>query len=97
MRGTDPLTKVTDAHCHPTDLEHVQEVYNHVQLGGLASMGTIIDDQKKVLSLGEQRSWMNGELGKRDTVGPRVVSCFGGFIASLLHHCRQDVTSFFLD
>ncbi|EIW72316.1 hypothetical protein TREMEDRAFT_66816 [Tremella mesenterica DSM 1558] len=45
------LRIVTDAHCHPTDLNLDEEDYYHVPLGGIASMATIPEDQEKVMTL----------------------------------------------
>lgn len=70
---------VTDAHCHPTDLEHHGSVYDEVKLGGLAAMATEPENQDLVNDLGADRRW--DSRAKRtqteDKSGPRVVSCFG--------------------
>ncbi|KAK8849400.1 hypothetical protein IAR55_004732 [Kwoniella newhampshirensis] len=73
------LSHLTDAHCHPTDLTHLSEVYDAVPLGGLASMATIVDDQDRVRTLSEERGWYSArEKGKgREGRGVGVVACFG--------------------
>ena len=48
---------VTDAHCHPTDLNYSQEVYDDVSLGGLAAMATVPEDQGKIKVLYRHRPW----------------------------------------
>ncbi|WVQ79538.1 hypothetical protein IAT38_001637 [Cryptococcus sp. DSM 104549] len=52
------LGHLTDAHCHPTDLTHSAEVYEAVQLGGLAAMATDMANQDKVRDLSETRPWL---------------------------------------
>ena len=68
---------MTDAHCHPTDLTHKPEIYDEVPLGGLASMGTTVEDQEKVYELGRQRGWKEGSISRGIKEGVKVVSCFG--------------------
>lgn len=71
------LTIVTDAHCHPTDLTHLPEVYDNVSLGGIASMATTPEDQEKVHALGAERGWRQGSLDEGVKPGVKAVSCFG--------------------
>jgi len=66
---------VTDAHCHPTDLDISAEDYDSVKLGGICAMATTPEDQGKVLALGRGRPWRTSE--SKSAVGPRVVSAFG--------------------
>jgi len=81
---------VTDAHCHPTDLDQTDDVYTAVQLGGLASMATVIEDQEKVEKLSQARPWLRPDLPSTDRAlqspasssitrsnGPRIVACYG--------------------
>ncbi|ORY35039.1 hypothetical protein BCR39DRAFT_573782 [Naematelia encephala] len=76
------LAHLTDAHCHPTDLTHEQNVYYEVALGGLAAMATVPEDQDKVDYLAGLRPWTTNipgvsakQEGKRK--GPKVIACFG--------------------
>jgi hypothetical protein len=66
---------VTDAHCHPTDLDISAEDYDAVKLGGICAMATTPEDQGKVANLGQGRPWKQD--GTQSPVGPRVVSAFG--------------------
>ena len=66
---------MTDAHCHPTDLDIPVEDYDGVKLGGLCAMATTPEDQGKVLALGQRRPWRTS--GFTSSSGPRVVSSFG--------------------
>lgn len=75
---------VTDAHCHPTDLNITSDEYDAVKLGGIGAMATVPEDQDKVLNLGHARGWPAGEAeGSQRGRGPRVVSCFGRYRSSL--------------
>jgi hypothetical protein len=82
---------VTDAHCHPTDLEIAPEDYDAVKLGGIGAMATVPEDQSKVAALGQARGWRAGNLSSVKNTwsrryGPRVVSCFG---KNLSHNRNQ--------
>jgi hypothetical protein len=66
---------VTDAHCHPTDLDISAQDYDTVKLGGLCAMATTPEDQGKVLALGQGRPWKEDRT--KSLLGPRVVSAFG--------------------
>lgn len=77
---------MTDAHCHPTDLNITPGEYDTVGLGGIAAMGTVVGDQGKVRRLGEERGWRVrvpnereclGKVSEGSREGPRVISCFG--------------------
>lgn len=69
---------MTDAHCHPTDLEITADEYDAVKLGGFGAMATVPEDQDKVMALGRDRGWDQEETKKGESSkGPRVVSCFG--------------------
>lgn len=74
---------VTDAHCHPTDLNITSDEYDSVKLGGVGAMATIPEDQDKVMYLGSERGWKQGESSTSRKVGPRVVSCFGASSSSV--------------
>ncbi|WVR08340.1 hypothetical protein IAU60_005393 [Kwoniella sp. DSM 27419] len=87
------LSHLTDAHCHSTDLTHHPSVYDAVQLGGLASMATVVGDQDKVRELSKGREWVRSEGGTggepsvrqklkgkgkgKEGTGVGVVACFG--------------------
>ena len=71
---------MTDAHCHPTDLDIFAEDYDTVKLGGICAMATIPEDQGKVQALGQGRPWK--EDGTQSSIGPRVVSAFGMMTAT---------------
>ncbi|WWC73400.1 uncharacterized protein I206_107367 [Kwoniella pini CBS 10737] len=73
------LSHLTDAHCHPTDLNQTLETYDNVKLGGLASMATIPTDQDRVKSLSRDRPWNSKrDKGKgKEGKGVGVVACFG--------------------
>lgn len=79
----DERYTVTDAHCHPTDLEITKEEYDHVKLGGIGAMATVPEDQAKVYNLGSERGCSRGESSDSKITGPRVVSCFGGFCIAI--------------
>jgi hypothetical protein len=66
---------VTDAHCHPTDLDISAEDYDSVKLGGICAMATTPEDQGKVATLGQGRPWKEDRT--QSSVGPKVVSAFG--------------------
>lgn len=68
---------MTDAHCHPTDLDQTAETYDNVKLGGIAAMGTIPEDQPKVARLGSERGWKERSIDRDGTESARAVSCFG--------------------
>lgn len=72
---------VTDAHCHPTDLDMADEDYAGVKLGGLGAMATVPEDQDKVRAIGTKRGWRRDggseEAGGSSQSGVKVVSCFG--------------------
>jgi hypothetical protein len=68
---------VTDAHCHSIDLDITDAEYDAVPLGGIASMGTTVNDQARVAALGRKRGWKTDALPASERAGPRVVSCFG--------------------
>lgn len=80
---------VTDAHCHPTDLDITSEEYDQVKLGGIGAMATVPEDQDKVMSLGGQRGWQQGESSTSHRNGARVVSCFGAYLSLDLHRQNQ--------
>jgi hypothetical protein len=87
---------VTDAHCHPTDLDQTQETYDTVALGGIASMATIPEDQAKVASLAKERGWISSGSthGVRIRKGVKNVACFGESIFSSaldLLHCAMKI------
>jgi len=75
-----PLTPVTDAHCHPTDLNPSESDYATVSLGGLAAMATA-DDQEAVASAGEERPWPadydQAVAAVASSTGPCIVPSFG--------------------
>lgn len=48
---------MTDAHCHPTDLDLPSSDFDDVQLGGMCAMSTDPWNQEKVMCLGEDRIW----------------------------------------
>lgn len=70
---------MTDAHCHPTDLDITSDEYDQVKLGGIGAMATVPEDQSKVAALGADRGWNEGDSStpKHEVSGPKVVSCFG--------------------
>ena len=76
---------VTDAHCHPTDLDYMSADYDAVDIGALAAMATDVENQDKVKKLGEDRPWKAGNLsartsrgrGEGEGEGTSIVSCFG--------------------
>jgi hypothetical protein len=74
---------VTDAHCHPTDLDYGTDDYDGVQLGAVAAMATDVENQSKVEALGEARGWRQGCISssesrqQRQGKGTSVISCFG--------------------
>lgn len=71
---------MTDAHCHPTDLDITREEYDEVKLGGIGAMATVPEDRVKVLNLGRERGWSVEESeGCSRRRGARVVSCFGTY------------------
>jgi hypothetical protein len=83
--------QVTDAHCHPTDLDIAPEDYDAVKVGGIGAMATVPEDQSKVAALREERGWRAGDLSSAKNTrsrryGPRVVSCFG---KTLSHNLDQ--------
>ena len=76
--------RVTDAHCHPTDLDLLPEDYDGVGLGALAAMATVPEDQDRVTSLSSSRPWTTSpdtntasSSSSTQPKGPRVVACFG--------------------
>ena len=72
------LAIVTDAHCHPTDLAHLQSTYDDVPLGGLGAMSTIPEDQERVTELSQHRGWLSSASSSASRPpGPKVVACFG--------------------
>lgn len=64
---------MTDAHCHPTDLNISIEEYDAVQLGEICAMSTTPEDQTKVKALGQSRH-------NKGATGPKVISSFGKLI-----------------
>ncbi|CAD6589256.1 MAG: hypothetical protein TREMPRED_005307 [Tremellales sp. Tagirdzhanova-0007] len=72
------LSHLTDAHCHPTDLAHLQSTYDDVPLGGLGAMSTIPEDQERVTELSQHRGWLSSASSSASRPpGPKVVACFG--------------------
>ncbi|GMK54904.1 hypothetical protein CspeluHIS016_0114900 [Cutaneotrichosporon spelunceum] len=70
------LAHLTDAHCHPTDINYSDATYASVPLGGLAAMATN-DDQDAVNALAEARGWPSSSATPWPIPGPKVVACFG--------------------
>lgn len=69
---------MTDAHCHPTDLNLDQNCYAENKLGGIAAMATLVEDQDRVKELGGSRPARKDiSQDGRKTSGPRVITCFG--------------------
>lgn len=90
-KATDdrPLCKVTDSHCHPTDLPFSTTQARNVGLGGLAAMATRIHDQSLVESFGE--TYVNGkETSDVAAASTEVVACFG---TSLKPHASEFMAS----
>jgi hypothetical protein len=72
------MCSVTDAHCHPTDLDMPKNSYDENKLGGIAAMATMVDDQDRVKELGGRRAWKADQPSASGSgAGPRVVACFG--------------------
>lgn len=76
---------MTDAHCHPTDLEYGTEEYDQMQIGAIAAMATDVENQEKVKRLGNERAWRGGCLSAKEgreggkSKGTSVVTCFGKY------------------
>lgn len=69
---------MTDAHCHPTDLNLDEEDYDNLKLGSIAAMATMVDDQEKVKDLGKRRAWKAGDgINRAGKAGAKVITCFG--------------------
>lgn len=74
---------MTDAHCHPTDLDLDPAEYDAVKLGGITAMATAVDDQTKVKALGTSRPWRKGQVipaessSAEGVKGSKVITCFG--------------------
>lgn len=76
---------MTDAHCHPTDLDYESPDYDEVIIGAMAAMATEVENQGKVKALGAQRAWRSEtdssskSRQRSNGKGASVISCFGRF------------------
>ncbi|ORX38041.1 hypothetical protein BD324DRAFT_624286 [Kockovaella imperatae] len=70
------LSHLTDAHCHPTDLDQPASAYDATSLGAVAAMATEPENQPKVRSVALARPWKKGDT-KPSSSGSRIIACFG--------------------